>query len=241
MSVLTQSNSISKNLSSNPPEIVYPESDGKPIAENTEQFEWIERIKGGCEILFAQNPDVFVAADLFWYPVEGRPDIRVAPDTLIAFDRPKGRRGSYKQWEEGGVAPQVVFEILSPSNSVGEMTDKFLFYDRYRVEEYYLYDPERREFAAWTQSLESGRLERQELTDGVFISPRLGIRFDCTGGEFAIYHPDGQPFRSMVELAQERDTARQQIEAERERAEAERERAERMAQQLRELGVEPKE
>ena len=69
-----------------------------------------------------------------WYPV---PDRRmagpIAPDVLVGFGRPKGRRGSYKQWEENGVAPQVVFEIRSPSKSVKEMEDKRDFYDPLRT------------------------------------------------------------------------------------------------------------
>ncbi|NWJ98774.1 MAG: hypothetical protein HXX20_23775, partial [Chloroflexi bacterium] len=54
-------------------EIVYPESDGKPMAENTKQFQWIVTVEGGLEELFEQNPDVFIAGDLLWYPVEGEP------------------------------------------------------------------------------------------------------------------------------------------------------------------------
>ena len=53
-------------------EIIYPTSDGKPMAENTLQFEWIVLIKENCERLFADRSDVFVAGDLLWYPVEGR-------------------------------------------------------------------------------------------------------------------------------------------------------------------------
>ncbi len=126
-----------------PPQvIVYPDDDGKPMADNTWQFEWIVTIKGGLDGLFAHDPDVFVAGNLLWYPVEGKPKIRTAPDALVAFGRPKGRRGSYKQWEENGIAPQVVFEILSPGNRFVEMLRKFQFYQRHRVEEYYIYDPD---------------------------------------------------------------------------------------------------
>jgi hypothetical protein len=52
-------------------EIDYPDSDGKPMSDNTLQFEWIMRIKGGLDIVFANDPDVFVAGDLLWYPVRG--------------------------------------------------------------------------------------------------------------------------------------------------------------------------
>ena len=119
--------------------IIYPESDGKLMADNTKQFRWITVIHGNLSWLFANNEMVFVAGDLLWYPVEGSPKITQAPDIMIAFGAPKGDRGSYKQWEENNIAPQVVFEILFPGNTKKEMSKKLLFYDCYGVEEYYIY------------------------------------------------------------------------------------------------------
>jgi hypothetical protein len=40
--------------------ILYPDSDGKPIADNTKQFDWIVTLAGGLQALFADNPNVFV-------------------------------------------------------------------------------------------------------------------------------------------------------------------------------------
>ncbi len=37
-------------------DIEYPDSDGKPMADNTEQYEWIVKIKENLEILFANSP-----------------------------------------------------------------------------------------------------------------------------------------------------------------------------------------
>ncbi|MBU6344513.1 MAG: Uma2 family endonuclease [Cyanobacteria bacterium REEB494] len=96
--------------------------------EATWLFTWIVKIKENLEILFKSNPDVFVAGDLFWYPVEGNNKIKLAPDTMVVFGRPKGHRGSYRQWEEDNIPPQVVFEILSPGNTQDEMDKKKLFY-----------------------------------------------------------------------------------------------------------------
>ena len=132
-------------------EIIYPESDGKPMADNTKQFRWIVTIQGGIDALFAHDPNVFVAGDLLWYPVEGNPRIRVAPDVLVAFGRPKGDRGSYLQWKEAGTAPQIVFEILSPGNTIPEMFDKLHFYERYGVQEYYQYDPDTNQLQGWVR------------------------------------------------------------------------------------------
>src|SRR5688572_521934 len=106
-----------------PGEVFYPESDGKPMAENTLQYRWIVLLIENVKNLFAQDPNVFVAGDLLWYPVKGRVDISLAPDCMVAFGPRQGDRGCYKQWEEG-TPPQVVFEVLSPSNTESEMMDK---------------------------------------------------------------------------------------------------------------------
>jgi Uma2 family endonuclease len=215
----------------------YPESDGQPMAENTEQYDWLVKIKENLEILFADREDVFVAGDLLWYPV---PDREVsgpmAPDVMVAFGRPKGRRSTYLQWEEAGIAPQVVFEVLSPANSRMEMANKLRFYDLYGVEEYYLYDPKRHHLEIYQRQQE--RLKRVLHLNG-WISPRLGIRFGLTPDAFQIYHPDGQPFLSSVELARLKKAAEARAEQEAQRAAKERLRAERLAERLRGLGFDP--
>ena len=203
-------------------ETIYPDSDGKPMADNTRQFRYIVTIQGGIAALFADRPDVFVAGDLLWYPVEGNNQIRAAPDTMVVFGRPPGDRGSYIQWREEGLAPQVVFEVLSPGNTVAEMTRKFLFYEQYGVEEYYVYDPDRGSLDGWIRR--GGRLEDIPEMEG-WVSPRLGIRFSLEGMDLVLYRPDGRRFETFLELEQ--------------RAEAEHQRAERLAERLRALGVDP--
>ncbi len=204
------------------PELIYPDSDGQPMADNTKQFNWIVLIKENLECLFVDDPHVFVGGDLLWYPVEGRPDIRIAPDVLVAMGRPKGDRGSYQQWVEGNIAPQVVFEILSPGNTLKEMTKKLHFYERYGVEEYYIYDPDRHELTG-LERIE----DKLELIEGIeaWTSPRLGIRFDWTPESLKVFYPDGKPFLSTIELAKQTEAAQMSLIVERERAELEKQRA----------------
>jgi len=199
------------------------------MADNTRQFDCIVMIGGGLAALFADRPDVFVAGDLLWYPVEGKPHIRAAPDAMVVFGRPPGYRGSYIQHEEDHIAPQVAFEALSPSNTSAEMRKKLGFYDRYGVEEYYEYHPDRGTLQGWLRR--EDRLEPIAQMEG-WVSPLLGIRFGLEGTDLALYHPDGQRFETFVEQAQ-------RAEAERQRADAERQRAERLAERLRQLGVNP--
>ena len=202
------------------PEVVYEDSDGEPISDNTLQFRWIVTLQGGLDALFHTNPDVFVAGDLLWYPVEGRPDLRAAPDVLVAFGRPKGDRGSYRQWVEGGIAPQVVFEVLSPGNRAGEMAKKLLFYEAHGVEEYYVYDPDRVTLAGYLRD-RAGQFDEVPVMDG-HVSPRLGIRFELAD-ELIVSSPGGGRFLTYLESIRQFESER--AEAERERAEAASERA----------------
>ncbi|MCZ0899931.1 Uma2 family endonuclease, partial [Microcoleus sp. HI-ES] len=161
------------------PEIIYPDSDGKPMSDNTKQFQLIVKIQGGIDALFKDNENVFVAGDLLWYPVEGDSKTRQAPDTMVVFGRPKGDRGSYQQWLEDNIAPQVVFEIISPGNRMTAMFKLFKFYENYGVEEYYVYDPEDNELIGWLRS--DGELNYIESMEG-WVSPRLQTRFETASG-----------------------------------------------------------
>ncbi len=211
------------------PAVIYPDSDGQPMADNTKQFRWIVVIKENLEILFAAVADVFIAGDLLWYPIEGDNKTRQAPDVMVAFGRPKGDRGSYKQWEEENIAPQVVFEILSPGNRLKEMTKKLQFYERYGVEEYYIYDPDRIDLVGLERS--GDKLEVIEEMNG-WVSPRLGIRFELKPDTLEIFSPSGQRFLTPVELDQLREQERQRADQERQRADQERQRADEALAQL---------
>ncbi len=211
------------------PALIYPDSDGQPMADNTKQFRWIVVIKENLEILFAAVADVFIAGDLLWYPIEGDNKTRQAPDVMVAFGRPKGDRGSYKQWEEENIAPQVVFEILSPGNRLKEMTKKLHFYERYGVEEYYIYDPDRIDLVGLERS--GDKLEVIEEMNG-WVSPRLGIRFELKPDTLEIFSPSGQRFLTPVELDQLREQERQRADQERQRADQERQRADQALAQL---------
>ncbi|MFP4077191.1 MAG: Uma2 family endonuclease, partial [Halochromatium sp.] len=179
----------------------------------------------------------------------------IAPDVFVVFGRPKGRRGSYRQWEEDDIAPQVVFEILSPSNSAKEMADKLAFYDRYGVEEYYVYDPDRNSLGIWIrQGGEPSRPDTRDTRPALapqshihgWTSPRLQVRFTLTPETLLLRDPNGQPFLTSVELAQRAEKAsvraeQEAMRAEQEaaRADAEHTRAERLADRLRALGIDP--
>jgi Uma2 family endonuclease len=244
--------------------ITYPDCDGNPMSDNTEQFRWIVMIKENLEILFATIVDVFIGGDLLWYPIEGDNKTRLAPDVMVAFGRPKGKRGSYQQWKEDNIAPQVAFEILSPRNFQTEMAAKRLFYETHGVEEYYVYDPDRFRLTGWIRQ-GSGLIAIANMEG--WTSPLLGIRFSQANGDLEIYRPDGRRFLSSIELdaraewerqradraaqkadvaiqraeqaEQQAEQAVQQAEQATQQAEQERAKAQRLADYLRSIGLDP--
>ena len=223
--------------------VIYPDDNGEPMSNNTDQFRLIVWIKENLELLFADDPNVFLAGDLLWYPVEGKNKLCQAPDVMAVFGIPKGYRGSYQQWYENDIAPQVAFEILSPGNRLTPMIEKFRFYERYGVEEYYLYDPQTLELTGWLR-VES-QLEAIEQMDD-WVSPRLGVRFQLSETGLEMFGPNQEPFVSFVEL----DRLRQQAEARAQQAEMlleqsemlleqERSRSQALESRLREMGIDP--
>ena len=156
---------------------------------------------------------------------------------MVAMGRPKGDRSSYLQWDEDNIAPQVVFEILSPSNTKREMQDKRSFYHRYGVEEYYEYDPGNGTLECWQRA---GEFFRDIPIDGEWTSPRLGITLKLeTDGKLKVYHLDGRRFELPEDAILRADAAEVRAEAAEVRAETAEAFAERLAAKLRELGIEP--
>jgi Uma2 family endonuclease len=214
-----------------PPEIPapvqYPSSDGKRMAENTQQLRWITTIYGNLCALYRDDPNVFVAGDNLWYPVEGHPEICYAPDVYVVFGRPKGDRPSYKQWQENGVPLHVVFEILSPANTAEEMIEKFHFYEDHGVEEYYIYNPDTNHLYAYQRGREA-LVRVRNITE--FRSPRLGIRFEMHDPEMVVHGPDGTPFLTFEDTAALLTQMRGEADRERQRADQATQRADQATQ-----------
>ena len=239
----------------------YRSCDGKPMADNNEQYRWIVAIQGGLSTQFLDQPDVLVVGNCLWYPVEGSNKIRVAPDVMAIFGRPKGDRGSYIQYREEGIAPQVVFEILSPGNRAGEMRRKLAFYQQYGVEEYYILDPDFARHKGYLRS-PGGELEPIAQLFG-HVSPRLGARFEMTRemiGELRVIGPDGRHLefyeveaagrqaaerqnaierRDRVAAEQQASIERREREAAEQQAAETRQEIDRLRAKLRALGLDP--
>ncbi len=213
-------------------QIIYPVDNGEPLSNDTEHLKWITFLKHGLEAWFGDRTDVFIAADLLWYPVEGRPDISKAPDVMVVLNHPAGERQSYQQWKENNRPPDVVFEFVSKSNSAGEMMEKLDFYSDMGCGEFFIYDYRRSHFLAFRR--QDGHLGRVVASpDGAWESLLLNVTFGLDKqGKLWVRRADGKLMETQRQILQ-------RAEAETQRAEAEAQRAEKLAAKLRELGIDP--
>lgn len=120
---------------------LYPDSDGKPMAETGIHVVTIFELFQALRRQYRDREDVYLAADMFLYYEEGNPKARKAPDVMVCMGvRGNHQRRSFRVWEEHTV-PTVVFEITSKKTRREDAESKPAVYARIGIPEYFLFDP----------------------------------------------------------------------------------------------------
>ncbi len=123
------------------PTIVYPESDGEPMAETDIHRDLMIDFIQVLKHHYRTVSDVYVSGNLFLYYVEGNPRKVISPDVFVVFGVEKKQRRTYRTWEEERT-PDFVLEVASPKtfkNDIGGK--KELYASALAVKEYFIYDP----------------------------------------------------------------------------------------------------
>jgi len=172
--------------------IIYPESDGEPMAETDIHrkimIDFIEMLSNH----FRSRTDVYVSGNLLLYYEEGNPKASVAPDVFVVLGIEKGMRRTYKLWEEGK-GPDFVLELASKSTYRDDLgKKKGLYASTLSVQEYFLYEPD-------NQYLPSPLMGYRLTKDGVYLpiqptdnrlpSLVLGLEVGIRDDELRLYNP----------------------------------------------------
>lgn len=205
------------------PTIIYPESDGKPMAETDQHrnlmMDFIFMLKDHFE---AVN-DVYVSGNLLMYYEEGNIHKSVAPDVFVVFGVSKKERRTYRTWEEGRT-PDFVLEVASPSTYTNDITHKKdLYATVLSVQEYYIYDPYGEVHPHFQgYQLVDGAYQAIEFVDGRLASAVLGLELGERDGILSLYDanrstwvppPKARVLEAEARVAQETE-ARQHAETE---------------------------
>ncbi len=211
--------------------IVYPESDGKPMAETDVHRDLMVDFIQMLQYHFREDT-VYVSGNLLIYYEPGNTGKSVAPDVFVVHGVAKKRRRTYLIWEEEKT-PDFVLEVSSRSTHRKDMSEKkSLYAEVLEVKEYYIYDPE---------SEIDPKFIGYELIDGVyheleFVASRLpssvlGLELGERGGVLRLYNPrTGEWLQPAPERAQQEADARQNAEHRAENAEQRAENAESRAE-----------
>jgi Uma2 family endonuclease len=209
------------------PEIYYPGSDGKPMAETDTHALLMIDLRKTLEEFYRDDPNVYVSANLLLYYVPGNTHKRVAPDVFVAHGVPKRTRRVYKLWEEGR-PPSLVIELGSKETWKEDRHEKWRLYSQLGVREYYLFDPEysylEEPLMAW-HLMADGQYRQMKVKKGRIKSKVLGLELVDTGQTLRLYDPGtGQFLLTPDETARARQQAEARAQAEaqaRQQAEAE--------------------
>jgi len=160
-------------------EIVYPESDGQPMAESDLHRKEMTYLIDALTEHFRRADDIYVAGNLFFYYKKGDPRSVVAPDLFVVKGVVKRNRKVYKLWEEHR-PPCFVVEVTSDTTRDEDLSDKLTVYEQLGVEEYFLFDPLGDYLDPRLQGhrLVNGRYRPAPLeADGSLVSRTTGVTF----------------------------------------------------------------
>jgi len=122
---------------------LYPESDGKPMAETDLHIEAIIQMRSRFRNHYRDIPDIYISGNIMMYYEDGRSPKAVSPDLLISFGVGKKPRRTYKIWEEGK-PPDFVVEFSSRGTVQNDLNHKMELYAKLGIPEYFLCDVDRR-------------------------------------------------------------------------------------------------
>ena len=158
------------------PTLVYPESDGEPMAETPKH----QQVMIDClDILrrhFREVRDVYIGGNMFLYYEEGNPRKNVSPDVFMTRGLSKKDLRVYKTWEQPPTL-DFVLEVASPSTVRKDLGEKKeLYANVLKVREYYIYDPYHEIEPSFIGfRLVEGMYEEIEFVNDRLMSEQLGL------------------------------------------------------------------
>ena len=122
--------------------VVYPCSDGQPMAETDLHAACMRYVADALRWLFERRgrENVYVGSNNFLYYEQGNPRAVVAPDVYVVVGAPAYLRDTYLLWNEPK-GPDFVLEVTSASTRRADERRKRDVYATLGVSEYFLYDP----------------------------------------------------------------------------------------------------
>lgn len=186
--------------------------------------------------LWQEKDNYFIGANLTIYFSRQQLKNREfrGPDFFLVREVANHPRPSWVVWEEGGKYPNLIIELLSESTAnVDRTVKKQLYQDRFRTPEYFWFSPDSLEFEGFRLN---GHIYQpiETTSQGWRWSKELGLYLGINENQLRYFTSDGELVPTPKETAIQRQL---QLDATEKELEQEKQRTERLAQRLRELGI----
>lgn len=219
------------------PDATQLESD-EPEMESSQHYMQLMLLVGCLEWLWRDKNDFFIGANLTIYYSRQQLKTRDfrGPDFFLVKKTEKRHRRCWVVWEEDGKYPNLIIELLSDSTASSDRNlKKKLYQDNFRTPEYFWFDPESLEFQGFRLE-KNGYREIQPNKQGWRWSEELELYLGVDGDQLRYFTLNGQRVATPQEAAIQEQLRVQQAQLQ---VRQERERGDRLAERLRQLGIDP--
>ncbi|MBE9116795.1 Uma2 family endonuclease [Lusitaniella coriacea LEGE 07157] len=222
-------------------DVIFPPSEidsNEPPLESEIHLRQILLFLSCLEWLWKDRTDYYATGNLtiYYSPHQKKSEYFRGPDFFVVLNTQKKYRRSWVVWEEEGKYPNVIIEVLSKGTaSTDKTTKKEIYQDSFRTPDYFLFDPDKLELVGF--HLVDGKYEEIEANpQGRLWSQQLGLYLGIEGNFVRFFTPEGELVPTPEEDARQ---AQQQIQLERQQTQQAQQQKERLADKLRELGIDP--
>ena len=172
--------------------IIYPTSDGKPMAETDLHRRLMTELIATLQGFYAAESQVYVSGNLLLCYEEGNRRKHVSPDVFVVCGVPKHERENDLVWEEGH-SPRFVIELTSSSTRKEDTGKKLeLYRDVLKVREYFLFDPNEDYLTPAMQGwrLVKGQYRPIRAVEGRLPSQTTRLHLERAGNELRLWNPE---------------------------------------------------
>ena len=172
------------------PTLVYPESDGEPMAETPKHQQVMIDCMDIMRSHFRGLADVYIGGNMMLYYEEGNPRKSISPDVFMVRGVSKQELRTYKTWEQQPTL-DFVLEVASPSTYTRDFNEKMEIYAKIlKVKAYCIYDP----YHEIDPYFVGFRLVGEAYEEIPFVDDRLpfevlGLEFGERDGALRLYDP----------------------------------------------------
>ena len=206
-------------------DVIFPTDDlysDEPPLETEFHLRQLWLLIQSLESLWKDRQDFYAFGNLtiYYSPQQRKSEKFRGPDFFVVLGTERKPRKSWVVWQENYKFPNVIVEILSESTAeIDRGLKKQIYQDTFRTPDYFWFDPETLEFRGF-HLVGDEYQELQANENGWLWSQELGLYLGIHQSQLRFFTGQGQ----LVPISEET-------------AEQEHQRAERLAQKLRDLGV----